>query len=206
MRNIDGSMEEAAMNLGARGWRLFRRVVFPLAMPGFVAGAALVFVKVFDDLGTPLVLGVTNMLAPQAYLRITSVGIDDPQGYVVSVIMVAFSIFALWLAARMTQGRDYATLQKGGGALRAAPAARLGGAAGLRLDRAGAAGRAGAAPGHPADVLRAGLELLGAARRLHAGPLRQRVRQLRRHGREHAASTACWPPAWTCCWAWLSPG
>ena len=117
MRNIDGAMEESALNLGARGWRLFRRVIFPLAMPGYLAGAALVFVKVFDDLGTPLVMGVTNMLAPQAYLRITSGGVDDPLGYVISVIMIAFSILALWLAARVMKGRDYATLQKGGGAL-----------------------------------------------------------------------------------------
>ena len=117
MRNIDGAMEESALNLGARGWRLFRRVIFPLAMPGYLAGAALVFVKVFDDLGTPLVMGVTNMLAPQAYLRITSVGVDDPLGYVISVIMIAFSILALWLAARVMKGRDYATLQKGGAAL-----------------------------------------------------------------------------------------
>ena len=117
MRNIDGAMEESALNLGARGWRLFRRVIFPLAMPGYLAGAALVFVKVFDDLGTPLVMGVTNMLAPQAYLRITSVGIDDPLGYVVSVIMIAFSILALWLAARVMKGKDYATMQKGGNAL-----------------------------------------------------------------------------------------
>ncbi|MBS0509532.1 MAG: iron ABC transporter permease [Proteobacteria bacterium] len=117
MRNIDGAMEESALSLGARGWRLFRRVIFPLAMPGYLAGAALVFVKVFDDLGTPLVMGVTNMLAPQAYLRITSVGVDDPLGYVISVIMIAFSILALWLAARVMQGKDYATLQKGGGAL-----------------------------------------------------------------------------------------
>ena len=64
------------------GFRLFRRIVFPLAMPGYLAGAALVFLKVFDDVGTPLVLNVTNMLAPQAYLRITSIGIDDPIGYV----------------------------------------------------------------------------------------------------------------------------
>ena len=85
LRNIDGAMEESAQNLGASGWRLFRRIVFPLAMPGYVAGASLVFVKVFDDLGTPLVLGTTNMLAPQAYLRITSVGIEDPIGYVISV-------------------------------------------------------------------------------------------------------------------------
>ena len=106
MRNIDGAMEESALNLGARGFRLFRRVIFPLAMPGYLAGATLVFVKVFDDLGTPLVMGVTNMLAPQAYLRITSVGIDDPQGYVISVIMIAFSILALGLAARVMKGRD----------------------------------------------------------------------------------------------------
>ena len=68
LRAIDGAMEEAALNLGAKGWRLFSRVVFPLALPGYLAGAALVFIKVFDDLGTPLVLGQTNMLAPQAYL------------------------------------------------------------------------------------------------------------------------------------------
>ena len=117
MRNIDGAMEESALNLGARGFRLFRRVIFPLAMPGYLAGAALVFVKVFDDLGTPLVMGVTNMLAPQAYLRITSVGIDDPLGYVISVIMIAFSILALWMAARVMKGKDYATLQKGGSSL-----------------------------------------------------------------------------------------
>lgn len=117
MRNIDGAMEESALNLGARGWRLFRRVIFPLAMPGYLAGATLVFVKVFDDLGTPLVMGVTNMLAPQSYLRITSVGIDDPQGYVISVIMIAFSILALGLAARVMKGRDYSTLQKGGNSL-----------------------------------------------------------------------------------------
>lgn len=117
MRNIDGAMEESALNLGARGWRLFRRVIFPLAMPGYLAGATLVFVKVFDDLGTPLVMGVTNMLAPQAYLRMTSVGLDDPQGYVISVIMIGFSAAALWLAALVMKGKDYSTLQKGGNAL-----------------------------------------------------------------------------------------
>ena len=117
MRNIDGAMEESAMNLGAKGWRLFWRIIFPLSLPGFLAGAALVFVKVFDDLGTPLVMGVTNMLAPQAYLRITSVGIEDPLGYVISVIMITLSILSLWMAARIMKGKDYSTLQKGGNSL-----------------------------------------------------------------------------------------
>lgn len=117
LRNIDGAMEEAAMNLGCTGWRLFWRVIFPLAAPGFVAGASLVFVKVFDDLGTPLVMGQTNLLAPQAYLRITQVGLEDPLGYVISVIMIGFSIAAMALSARALKGRDYSTLQKGGGSI-----------------------------------------------------------------------------------------
>ena len=121
LANIEGAMEEAAQNLGSQGFRLFRRVVFPLAAPGFVAGAALVFVKVFDDLGTPLVLHVTNMLAPQAYLRITSVGLEDPIGYVIALVMIVFSIAALALSARITKGRDYAMLSRGGSALHRRP-------------------------------------------------------------------------------------
>ena len=117
LRNIDGAMEEAAMNLGCKGWRLFWRVIFPLGLPGFVAGASLVFVKVFDDLGTPLVMGQTNMLAPQAYLHITQVGLEDPMGYVISVLMIVFSICAMVISARALKGRDFSTLQKGGGSI-----------------------------------------------------------------------------------------
>ncbi|WP_434359439.1 iron ABC transporter permease [Parasalinivibrio latis] len=117
LQNIDRAMEEAAQSLGSSGFTLFRRVVFPLAMPGYVAGASLVFVKVFDDLGTPLLLNVNNMLAPQAYLRISSVGISDPMGYVISVILVGFSIFALWASFQALKGKDYSTTQKGGGGL-----------------------------------------------------------------------------------------
>ncbi len=115
--NIDRAMEESAQNLGAHGFRLFRRIVFPLAMPGYVAGASLVFIKVFDDLGTPLLLNVNNLLAPQAYLRITSIGITDPMGYVISVILVAFSLLAMWVAALALRGKDYSTEQRGGGGL-----------------------------------------------------------------------------------------
>ncbi len=117
LANIDSAMEESAQNLGAHGLTLFSRIVFPLALPGYVAGAALVFVKVFDDLATPLLLNVTNMLAPQAYLKITSVGIADPMGYVISVIMIVCSLGAMALSALVLRGRDFATLQRGGGGL-----------------------------------------------------------------------------------------
>ncbi|MBN8481989.1 MAG: iron ABC transporter permease [Xanthomonadales bacterium] len=114
LANIDSSMEEAAQNLGAHGWRLFRKVVFPLALPGYLAGASLVFIKVFDDLGTPLVLNVTNMLAPQAYLRVTSIGLEDPIGYVVCVILVLFSVAAMAGAWWFVRRRDYALVSRGG--------------------------------------------------------------------------------------------
>ena len=117
LRNIDSAMEEAAQNLGASGFRLFRRIVFPLAMPGYVAGASLVFVKVFDDLATPLLLNVKDMLAPQAYLRVTSIGIADPMGYVISVVLIVASVSAIALSALVTRGTDYATVQRGGGGL-----------------------------------------------------------------------------------------
>jgi iron(III) transport system permease protein len=117
LRNIDRSMEEAAQNLGSSGFRLFRRIVLPLAMPGYIAGVALVFVKVFDDLATPLLLNVKDMLAPQAYLRITSIGIADPMGYVISVMLVIASVLAVWLSIRSLGAKDYATVQRGGGGL-----------------------------------------------------------------------------------------
>lgn len=117
LRSIDRAMEEAAQNLGSSGFRLFRRIVFPLAMPGYVAGAALVFLKVFDDLATPLLLNVKDMLAPQAYLRITSIGIADPMGYVIAVILVVVSVIAVALSARAIADKDFATTQRGGGGL-----------------------------------------------------------------------------------------
>ncbi|EKS28218.1 ABC transporter permease [Afipia felis] len=117
LRNVDRSMEEAAQNLGSHGFRLFRRVVFPLALPGYVAGASLVFVKVFDDLATPLLLNVKDMLAPQAYLRVTSIGIADPMGYVISVVLIVASVASMWVSSLATRNIDYATTQRGGGGI-----------------------------------------------------------------------------------------
>ena len=129
LRNIDRAMEEAAQNLGSSGFRLIRRIVLPLAMPGFVAGASLVFVKVFDDLATPLLLNVKDMLAPQAYLRVTSIGIADPMGYVISVVLVVVSVAAMWASALALKGKDYATAQRGGGGLARRPLGRWEGVA-----------------------------------------------------------------------------
>ncbi len=114
LANVDPSLEEAAENMGAHGFRLFRRVTLPLMMPGYIAGALLVFIKVIDDLATPLILNYTKMLAPQAYLRVTTIGIEDKAGYVICVIMVILSFISLWAAMKFLSLSEYAMIQRGG--------------------------------------------------------------------------------------------
>ena len=112
LSNIDPSMEEMAQNMGCHGFRLFRRITLPLMLPGFVAGSLLTFIRAIDDLGTPLMLNYKNLLATQAYLRITTVGMDDVDGYVVCVVLVVLSLLSL-LAARKYLGlAEYATAQR----------------------------------------------------------------------------------------------
>jgi iron(III) transport system permease protein len=112
LSNIDASLEEAAQNLGCRGFRLFRRVTLPLMLPGFIAGALLTFIRAIDDLGTPLMLNYKNLLAPQAYLRITTIGMDDVDGYVVCVVLVILSLASLLAARKYLSLAEYATVQR----------------------------------------------------------------------------------------------
>ena len=53
MANVDPALRDAAQNLGANGWRLFRTITLPLILPGYFAGAVIVFIWAFTDLGTP---------------------------------------------------------------------------------------------------------------------------------------------------------
>lgn len=112
LANIDPSMEEMAQNMGCHGFRLFHRITLPLMLPGFVAGSLLTFIRAIDDLGTPLMLNYKNLLAAQAYLRITTVGMDDVDGYVICIVLVVLSLVSL-LAARKYLGlAEYATVQR----------------------------------------------------------------------------------------------
>jgi len=113
LKNVDPSLEEMAQNMGTHGLRLFRKITLPLMMPGYVAGALLVFIKTVDDLGTPLMLNYTSMLAPQAYLRITNIGFEDKSGYVIAVILVILSLVSLWVSLKYLNRVEYATIQRG---------------------------------------------------------------------------------------------
>ena len=118
---LDRSLEEAAQNLGSSGWRLFRRILLPLSLPGYVAGALLTFIRVIDDLGTPLMLSYTTLLAPQAYVRLTTMGLTDVDGYVICVVLVALSLAALAMAKRLVGWGEFTAAGRSG----AAPTLRL---------------------------------------------------------------------------------
>ena len=109
---IDPSLEEAAESVGARGWRKLRTITLPLTTPGYVAGALLVFIWTFSDFATPLVLGVHDLLAAQAYLNIVQF-VDRRlfrMGIVISALMVLLAVVFLVAARRYVAIKDYSSL------------------------------------------------------------------------------------------------
>lgn len=57
IEGIGRHLEEAAFNLGAPPWVVFRRVLWPLAVPGISAGVILTFILAMNAYATPVLLG-----------------------------------------------------------------------------------------------------------------------------------------------------
>lgn len=91
MANVDPSLLEAARNMGASGWRVFRTITLPLVMPGYFAGAALVFIWSFTDLGTPLIFGVSRVVPVQLFDALTELQ-GNPQGYALVTLVLVLSL------------------------------------------------------------------------------------------------------------------
>ncbi len=112
MGKISPSLDEAAESVGSRGVRKFWDITFPLTTPGYVTGALLVFIWTFADFATPLVVGVDDLLASQAYLNIVQF-VDRrlfKMGIVISAIMVLLAILFLVLAKKYVAIKDYSSL------------------------------------------------------------------------------------------------
>ena len=89
--NIDPAMEEAAQNLGCTGLRRFRKITLPLIQPGLFAGATIVFIWVFTELGTPLVFDYSQVASVQIFSGLKDIG-GNPFPYALVAVMVASSI------------------------------------------------------------------------------------------------------------------
>ena len=117
--SIDPSLEEQAENLGASGFKLFKSVTLPLAMPGIQAGAILTFILSIEDLGTPIVFAnqqqATKTLAYQIFTSIaTQAGTLDPKGPAIGIILLVFALVGFLTIRKYAGVRSYESGTKGG--------------------------------------------------------------------------------------------
>jgi iron(III) transport system permease protein len=117
LANLDPAMDEAAENLGCPPLRRFFRVTLPLAMPGIFAGASIVFIWGFTELGVPLIFDYSRVTSVQIFDGAKDMG-GNPLPYALVAVMLVISVL-LFLAGKLAFGRsDFA------GAGRASMAAR----------------------------------------------------------------------------------
>src|SRR5947208_14357655 len=74
LANLDPAMEQAAANLGASRWRIFRSITLPLLRPGLFAGATIVLIWSFTELGTPLMFDYYRVTPVQHFFRLKQRG------------------------------------------------------------------------------------------------------------------------------------
>ncbi len=110
--NIDPSLEEAASVLGASRLSRYRRIILPLSKPGIFAGASVVFVFSFTDLGTPLLVGYTESIAVKIFDLVTSAN-ANPLGYAIVLIVLAIVTLCFALSKLFAQKHSYQMLAKG---------------------------------------------------------------------------------------------
>jgi iron(III) transport system permease protein len=112
LANVDPSLEEAAKNMGANSLKLFRTVTFPLMLPGYFAGAIIVFIWAFTDLGTPLVFEYREVVAVQIFNMVTDLH-QNPMGYAFVVAVIVLTLFFFYLSKRILGGGRYEMLGRG---------------------------------------------------------------------------------------------
>lgn len=108
LANIDPAMEEAAENLGCRGWKKFWRITLPLMRPGLFAGCTIVFIWSFTELGVPLIFNYTRVTSVQIFDGLKEVG-DNPFPYALVTVMLVFSV-AFYLVGKGLFGRNTFTM------------------------------------------------------------------------------------------------
>lgn len=106
LANIDPAMEQAAYNLGASRFKVFRSITLPLMRPGLFAGCTLVLIWSFTELGTPLMFDFYEITPVQVFKQITDVA-GSPLPYALVVVML-FASTLLYLLGKVVLGRGIA--------------------------------------------------------------------------------------------------
>ncbi|WAJ37326.1 ABC transporter permease subunit [Pseudomonas sp. GOM7] len=103
LRELDMSIEEAAMDLGARPWKVFFLITVPMIAPSLAAGAMMSFALSLDDLVlASFVSGPGSTTLPMEIFSAVRLGVKPEINAVASLILLAVS-FATFLAWFFTQ-------------------------------------------------------------------------------------------------------
>jgi sulfate transport system permease protein len=98
LMEMDREMEEAAASLGAGGFTVFRRIIFPNLLPGILAGVTLAFARALGEFGS-LVLISGNIAfeteVSSVFIRGQIEGGNVPGAAAVSVVLLAISLLLL---------------------------------------------------------------------------------------------------------------
>jgi len=101
LRTLDGSLEEAAMDLGASEWEAFRLVTLPALLPAVVAAAMLALTVSFDDyVITSMVAGVDSETLPM-WIYATARRGANPSINAISALIVVFFGALILLSERL---------------------------------------------------------------------------------------------------------
>ncbi len=102
---------DAARTLGASEWRVFRRIAFPLAWPGIMAGTILAFARALGEFGATLMLagnipGRTQTMPVAIFFAAEAGEMNRAAGWVLLIIAVSLAVIALfhyWSGVRPTR-------------------------------------------------------------------------------------------------------
>lgn len=121
---LDPSLEEAAYNLGAGRWYVWRRVILPMMTPALVASSLLVFMISMASYTAPLIFGIDRTMTMQIYLSRTNGNLDmaATQSTILSIVSITVLFIMRWYQGQ----RNYKNLSKGVSVHRSEVQTRLG--------------------------------------------------------------------------------
>jgi putative spermidine/putrescine transport system permease protein len=96
LERVPDSLIEASADLGARGWRTFRTVIFPLILPGIAAGSIFTFALTLGDFITPTLVGGagSTMIGNVVY---QNVGVANNVPFAAAFAAVPLVVMGLYL-------------------------------------------------------------------------------------------------------------
>ncbi|PYC29286.1 ABC transporter permease subunit [Pseudomonas alcaligenes] len=115
LRELDLSIEEAAMDLGARPWKVFFLITIPMIAPSLAAGGMMSFALSLDDLVlASFVSGPGSTTLPMEVFSAVRLGVKPEINAVASLILLTVSIFTFfaWYFARRAEERRKRAIQQ----------------------------------------------------------------------------------------------